>query len=58
MAILCHTGLGVGVGKILKAIFQVQVIWKYRVGLHHKNGGVSTSLASCYFSVVLTWSRS
>lgn len=51
-----HRG-GVRGWAILKAMF-VQVIWRYRVGLHPKNDGVSTSLASCYFSVVLTWSRS
>ena len=50
-------GGGGGRGAVLKAMF-VQVIWRYRVVLHHRNGGVSTSLASCYFSIVLTWPRS
>lgn len=46
-----------GVGSLWKALF-VSVIWKYRIGLQRKNGGVSTFLASCYFPVVLTRTRS
>lgn len=37
----------------MKVVF-VQVIWKYKIGLHNKNDRVSTCLAFCSFPVVLT----